>query len=305
VRDYAKASPKFWTGDFGKSIRGDHFLQALAWYLITAPAGNMVGLYVLPAGYIATDLGSPLKGTLKGLDALGKSGFAHYDQGHETVWVVEQARHELGEQLEETDNRVKRVRRLVADHCKSRLFRPFLEMYAAGYHLLDLLEEAPPVAPLEAPSEGVSRVRVTRARSSPSLVTVPSPALPPELDTPAFRLAWERRLRERGEASPSKRPKASQLEAQLAKLVKVAAARGLAHAIFCVERATENGYQGVVFVEDFEGGSNGSGPAPQARTAPYTAITSDQVYAIHPDDPNRWHTPEQWAAAYPELPWPG
>jgi uncharacterized protein YdaU (DUF1376 family) len=77
--------------------------------------------------------------------------------------------------------------------------------------------------------------------------------VPEALDTPAFRDVWERRIRERAEPGRTgAKPSQSQIEAQLSKLEKLAAAKGLDFAIECVERAIESRHQGTVFPEDFQ-----------------------------------------------------
>jgi hypothetical protein len=188
VRDFAKFSPCFWTGDFGKSIRGQPILQSLACYLISAPSGNLTGLFSLPVGYVATDTGHTPRQVLQGLRELSARGFAHYDEEQETVWVVEQARHELGDALDESDNKVKAVKKLLLERRKSFLVRQFLDVYAAAYHLQELLEMAPPTpheapseAPCEAPPKGASRVRHARTHGfSLGVSTVSSPSSLPE-----------------------------------------------------------------------------------------------------------------------------
>lgn len=153
-------------------------------------------------------------------------------------------------------------------------------------------------------SRGEKRERRGEKRGAGALA---SPPLPAELDKPAFRVAWERRLKERGETTPSKRPTTSQLEAQLAKLVKVAAARGLDYAISCVERATENGYQGVVFPEDMSGGNGAPPPATAFTPGPVVADYGGVLKAkLNSGDPNeRPLTREEWGRAHPDDPWPG
>jgi hypothetical protein len=152
--------------------------------------------------------------------------------------------------------------------------------------------DAEQVAPLN--GEAVEQPVPRAGARSPSVSSLSLDfVLPPELDTPPFRLAWERRLKERGALAPSKRPTAEQLEAQLAKLVKLAAARGLDHAAACVERATEAGHQGVVFPEDFNGNGGlngrairqGSRPAHPGSTPERIALLRERDrLALLPDD---------------------
>ena len=58
MRDYARISPRFWTGKTGKQIKehsSDHVAVAL--YLLSSPHSNMIGLYYLPILYIAHESG--------------------------------------------------------------------------------------------------------------------------------------------------------------------------------------------------------------------------------------------------------
>lgn len=107
MRNFAKISPKFWTGKTGKEIRSLGFQsQILALYLMTSPHSNMIGVYYLPISYICHDTGSPFEGASKGLASLSKLGFCTYDDCSEFVWVQEMAKHQCGGQLKENDKRV-------------------------------------------------------------------------------------------------------------------------------------------------------------------------------------------------------
>ena len=157
MRDYAKASPRFWTGDLGRSLRGDPEAQAMAWYLITAPGSNMVGLYHLPIAYAAADLGSPLQGASKALRRVCGVGLAVYDEVAEVVWVKEALRHEVGESIKATDHKVKAIRKIIGEHRKSFLFNDLRERYGAGFAAVFEGIASPlqaPSKPLASPFEG-------------------------------------------------------------------------------------------------------------------------------------------------------
>ena len=57
---YRKVSTGFWQGKLARRIKGNADAQALAFYLLTNPHGNMIGLYWLPLEYAVLDLGWPL-----------------------------------------------------------------------------------------------------------------------------------------------------------------------------------------------------------------------------------------------------
>jgi hypothetical protein len=153
VRQYAKFSPRLWSGDLGRSLRGDHLAQALASYLISAPGSNSIGLYYLPMGHACADLGCPLEGASEALGRLSEGGFCRYDQAREVVWVVGAARHEWPAGLKPTDKNVAGVLRLLGEHHKSFLVSEFLSMYADH---LSLPSEAV-ARPFGGPSEGLRR----------------------------------------------------------------------------------------------------------------------------------------------------
>lgn len=150
MRDYCKVNGRFWTGDTGKSLRGDLEAQVVAAYLMTAPTSNMIGLYYLPMPTLCHETGLALKGALKALARLSEEGFAHYDPLSETVFVVNMAREQVGAALKADDNRVKGVRREVEEHIKCPLLHLFLEKYGRAYHLLEV---HPQTSPLKGPSE--------------------------------------------------------------------------------------------------------------------------------------------------------
>ncbi|ENG6564474.1 hypothetical protein ABU498_004766 [Escherichia coli] len=54
MRDYAKVSPRFWLGETGRELRkAGAEAQVVAFYLMTSPHANMLGLYYLPVLYLA------------------------------------------------------------------------------------------------------------------------------------------------------------------------------------------------------------------------------------------------------------
>ena len=57
MREYAKVSPTFWTGDTGRSLRGDPDAQRVAFYLLTCSNANMIGLYYLPLPTLCHEIG--------------------------------------------------------------------------------------------------------------------------------------------------------------------------------------------------------------------------------------------------------
>lgn len=154
MRDYATVSPVFWTGQTGRRLKAagpDAMLVAL--YLVTSPHSNALGLYYLPALYVAHETGLPLEGASKALQRAQDAGFCAYDQDAEVVWVFEMARFQIGSALSPKDNRVKWVNEEYAKLPKCKFLKDFFDKYASAFHLKEARGGAHNTTPLEAPSE--------------------------------------------------------------------------------------------------------------------------------------------------------
>lgn len=150
MRDYGIVSPRFWTGETGKQLRGDRDAQVLALYLMTSPHSTMTGVFHCPILYMSHETGIPFEGASKALARLIEGGFCEYDVPSETVFVVQMAKFQIGESLKPADKRVFGLRKEVDRMQKGRLKQRFLEVYAEAYCIGDLLETP---SPLVAPSE--------------------------------------------------------------------------------------------------------------------------------------------------------
>lgn len=148
ARDYAKFSPRFWTGDTGRKIRGNRDAQVLAAYLISAPGSTMTGIYYLPLPVVAHEVGMTIGVVAATLDILSKFDFAHYDVDTELVWLPGMAAWQIGEELQATDNRVKGIKRELASVGRHRFIEGFWERYSESFSL-------GPLPPLLAPYKGL------------------------------------------------------------------------------------------------------------------------------------------------------
>lgn len=141
MRDYSKISSQIWTGRTGKQIRAlGPEAQVVAFYLMTSPHSNMIGLYYLPLGYLSADTGLPLEGASKALLSLIEIGFCTYDRDSEVVWVYEMAKIQVGESLKANDNQcggVASAYRLVQKNC---YLAEFYDRYKADFHLKERRE---------------------------------------------------------------------------------------------------------------------------------------------------------------------
>lgn len=162
MRDYAKVSPKFWTGDTGQRIvaRGSEAL-IVALYLMTSPHSNMLGLYRLPTLYLAEETGLSPEGASKGLTECMEEGFCDYDPQSKMVWVFEMASYQIASELKSGDLRVKGINKEYNGLPNMPFLGSFFDRYADKFHLADRREFIPKdtgvvlslVSPSKAPSK--------------------------------------------------------------------------------------------------------------------------------------------------------
>ena len=181
MRDFAKVSPRFWTGETGRKLRalgGDY--QRVALCLLTCPEANMIGLYDMSLAMLTHYLGmehqkglqSPFKAPSKPLTnpfevAIGILKvlendvlFCKYDAENELVWVPEMAHYQIGPQLRVRDNQIKAVVKLLGPYRNHPYYQEFLERYQVPYNLKNLTGSGsyrgPRQLALEAPSEALA-----------------------------------------------------------------------------------------------------------------------------------------------------
>ena len=95
MRDYAKISPRLWIGRTGKEIRKlGPDAQIVAFYLLTGPHANLLGLYHLHVLYIVADTGLSPENVTAAIANLSTTEFCQYDHDAEMVWVCEMARYQ-------------------------------------------------------------------------------------------------------------------------------------------------------------------------------------------------------------------
>lgn len=136
MRDYSTVSPQFWLGKTGRELRrAGAEAQVVAFYLMTSPHANMLGLYYLPVLYLAHETGLGLEGASKGLDRAIKAGFCSYDEHSEMVWVHEMAGYQVGRSLKPGDNRCAGVRNEYASLPENPFLSGFFERYQADFHM--------------------------------------------------------------------------------------------------------------------------------------------------------------------------
>jgi uncharacterized phage protein (TIGR02220 family) len=150
MREYAKVSGRFWSGETGKLLRAaGRDAQTIALYLITCPSSNMLGMYYLPLPTLCHEVGISKEGASKALRRVSEASFAFYDASSEYVWVPEMARWQIGTALDPKDKRVTGIKRDLETLRKSPFFNEFLKRYREPFHLQDVISDG---SPFEAPS---------------------------------------------------------------------------------------------------------------------------------------------------------
>ena len=154
MRDFAKVSPRFWTGTTGKKLReAGRDVQTIALYLLSCPSANMIGLYYLPLPTLCHEINISLQGASKGLRSLSEAHFAYYDATEEVVWIPEMARFQIDHRLALADNRVIGIARELIQFKKSRFFIDFYAKYQEPFHL----NSEKVLAILESPLQATSK----------------------------------------------------------------------------------------------------------------------------------------------------
>jgi hypothetical protein len=136
MRDYAKVSPNFWTGQTGRRIvaAGPDCIT-VSMYLMTTGHANMIGIYYCPLAYICHDTGLSHEGALKALQRASEAGFCAYDEGSGWVYVPKMALWQIGSELKASDNQVKAIRKEYERLPNNPFLKRFFEDYGEAYHL--------------------------------------------------------------------------------------------------------------------------------------------------------------------------
>lgn len=85
MRDYGKVHATFWTSPTTAKLSDDGKMLAL--YLLTCSHSTIAGVFRLPDGYIAEDLGWVPERVSKGFDELFRNGFANRCGTTKWVWI--------------------------------------------------------------------------------------------------------------------------------------------------------------------------------------------------------------------------
>lgn len=167
ARKYAQVSPRMWTGDIGRVLRGKPNLQIVALYLITGPNANMTGLYYLPLPTIAHETGIEHESVCMALRRLRELRWAFYDADREVVYLPSMAIEQVGETIAGNNNALRKGVVNQLEHYRGHEFAiDFITRYGEAYGIVGIHE-----APLKGP-------RGSLTGASRLLESVPGPSLP-------------------------------------------------------------------------------------------------------------------------------
>lgn len=136
TREFSKISPQFWVGKIEREILNLSVeSRFLAFYLMTCPHSNLIGIYYLPIPYITHDTKIDMALIDKALKELIEIGFCSYDFAANYVWVHEIAKYQVSEYLEEKDKRVKVINDIFRSLPNLIFLKNFYEKYQDVFHL--------------------------------------------------------------------------------------------------------------------------------------------------------------------------
>lgn len=188
MREYAKVSPQFWTGDTGREIRvAGRDALLVACYLMTCPSANAIGLYYLPIPTLSHETGIGYGEVGEAMRVLDRVDFARYDLPSEHVWVLEMARHQIAPSLKADDKMSvwiqKEVRRLWKVPHAAAFYFKYRNAYCIGTVELDALFRFDPARPSEGPSKALRSQEIDQEQETEQEGGAPDkPALPARLE---------------------------------------------------------------------------------------------------------------------------
>lgn len=134
--EFSKIAPQFWIGKTGREIlKLSVESRFLAFYLMSCPHSNRIGIYYLPLPYIAYDIKIDRSLINKALKELIDIRFCSYDFSADYVWVHEMAKYQVSDYLEEKDLRVKAVNDIFRSLPNLIFLNDFYKKYRDVFHL--------------------------------------------------------------------------------------------------------------------------------------------------------------------------
>src|SRR5215216_554422 len=175
---YQRVSPRYWQDP--KVRRWPDHQKLLGAYLLTCPHRTTEGLFWLPHGYVAQDLGWSIERVSEGYSGLVEAGFVAYDDTSETVLLVKALKYEAPAGLKQIQGAINRLAEVPPTPLFS-LLRDAAARYAGEFckKLEEELEHGQlrhHQYPIDTPPGGYP---LARARSSSSSSISNSSSVPP------------------------------------------------------------------------------------------------------------------------------
>lgn len=122
---------RFFMAGTGRKLIREHgrAVACTALYLIACPHSHMAGIYDLPPGTAADELGISADEFLADIAILEGEGFCRYDRAASLVWVVTMMGHQVSAAWKSGDTRVKTIRLHLEALPDSALVSAFRRLY--------------------------------------------------------------------------------------------------------------------------------------------------------------------------------
>ena len=145
MKSFSKLYSDFWINYDNSEIVGLGVeAQLMALYLQGNSHRSMLGVYYLPLLYIASDLKLPVKKVRTALEKLCKINYCKYDEKTQYVWVHNLAFEQIGEKVDERDNRIKALHAIWESlPSKLEFLEEIYQKYSTAFHFIPRVFEKP------------------------------------------------------------------------------------------------------------------------------------------------------------------
>lgn len=145
TKPFSKLYSDFWINYYNSEVVGLGVeAQLMALYLQGNSHRSMLGVYYLPLLYIASDLKLPVKKVRTALEKLCKINYCTYDEKTQYVWVHDLAFEQIGEKVDERDNRIKALHDIWESlPSKLEFLEEIYQKYSAAFHFAPHVFEKP------------------------------------------------------------------------------------------------------------------------------------------------------------------
>lgn len=146
-----------WVQGTIKELKGDREAREMAFYLMTSPSSNLLGLYYLPLCTLRHELGYDDDEQVRVvMRRLISKHFLRYDEASETIWVINMCREQVGDDPKATDNRIRGVLKEIRKYKKNPFYGAFCEHYSRVFGVTFEAPREPLGSPSGAPCKGLT-----------------------------------------------------------------------------------------------------------------------------------------------------